>query len=282
MKKILGDNPIFGVNHAGRGEQLYREKNLDNAVAIIQEAAEQNFDAFMVSPHNDLPSLTQKFNNGKIPLPLCIVWPYPHSLNEELVSLGYRKFLSKRIDFGIIYEAIYNISVLFLNKKNKIRLVKTFSSLVKSDLQFYIKTQDVKYIALHNVLYDLLLASGNKDLLIQYIRAVQSLGFKPILLTQNLNRAVEEDFTYGEAILCGSLNPSGFMMDSPYEDIVPNLRKYRTAGNELWAMQIMASGKISIQEVINSQVLEQVDGVVYATTKKERVINFATFAKGFK
>jgi hypothetical protein len=276
LLKILGDNPFFGVNHAGKGRELYINQNLSVASEVITEARDQNFDIFMVSPHEELPELSEFFENGQIPLPLCVVWPYPHKLNQELVKLGYRKFIMQNVSLKNSGEILHNIFSILLSRTKNLKASGIIKNMLESEINTSFEKQNIKYFALHNIIYDLLLAAGNKSLLVEFTNAVVSLGFQPVLLTQNISKAIKDEFYVEGAVLCGSFNLRSFMMDESYEETGKKIDKFRMAGGTFWAMQILASGTLAMDELITNNFFERLDGSVYATTKKERIANFAS------
>lgn len=276
MLKILGDNPFFGVNHAGKGRDLYINQNLSVASEVITEARNQNFDAFMVSPHEDLSELSDYFENSKIPLPLCVVWPYPHKLNQDLVKLGYRKFIMQNVALKNYGEILYNIFSILLSRTQNIKASGVIKNMLEREINIHFKEQNIKYLALHNIIYDMLLAAGNKSLLVEFTNAVLSLGFQPVFLTQNISKAIKDEFYVEGTILCGSFNLRSFMMDESYDNTGKNIDKFRKSGGTFWAMQILASGMLDLDELNAKSFFARLDGSVYATTKKERIANFAS------
>ena len=63
----------------------------------------------------------------------------------------------------------------------------------------------------------------------------------------------------------------------------PNLREIEKAvlnnqhnsTKKLWAMQILASGNIDAEQALKDPLLKNFDGILYATTQKNRIINFS-------
>ena len=69
------------------------------------------------------------------------------------------------------------------------------------------------------------------------------------------------------------------MMDSKLEDTNRIIQKWKEKGINFWAMQLFASGKNDFDSFISGLQLQNFEGLVYGTSKKERVFDFANKIK---
>jgi hypothetical protein len=283
MKFILGDNPFFGVNHrVGSKKLLDVQYRFENASNVIQEAALNDFDSIMVATHPnyvDLLDLADKSLSDidKI-FNLNLMVPYPHSINDILHNSGYYG-LFKAFSKGKVFEYVLAcLRFLFGNKKKLYSLI--FMSIIDIELKKIGHLQNFKleYVSLHNVIADILIGSKNIEILEGFVNAVYKFGYKPVVISQNpvhlLNLKFDKPF-----VRCFTYNSNGYMVNPNLEEVNKSVINYNTECGELWAMQILASGSIEPHVAFENAILSKFNGIIYATTKKERIVDFLTEAK---
>lgn len=279
MKIILGDNPFFNVNHRTGGKKTSTDTSpFETATEVMSEAVKNSIDTLMLSDYETAPKLLSKFSaeNPRSRIQIALVIPYPHTINNLISSHGYfgalKSLMSNNL-FGIL------LGLLMTPFTGTAGLyAKIFESYIKLQLKKYdILNVDTRYVCLHNVVVDLLLANQRSDILISFIKAVRRIDREPVLITQNISRLVSMlgDKSY---TVCGSYNLNGFMTNPSRHEVlqaIENNREY----TKYWAMQILASGAIQPQRALKDKGLLQFDAILYATSNPSRVKEFSTLVR---
>jgi hypothetical protein len=277
MKVLLGDNPFFGVNHKVGSKQLAEESfRFAQAVEVLSEAERLGFDRLMITNHPTIKSLLDLTDASELSnLRLAFVLPYPHKYNDLVAKKGYLglvKYLSKG-NFGYL---VFNIHKLFKFRRAQDHIVNMITNAELASLAKH--RSKVEYVCLHNILVDIYVASGNVSALEAFIVHVKKLGLKPVLITQNLlalNKVLRIKTGY---TICFSYNPLGYMVNPSIDLVDEFLAKAAQPIPELWAMQIMGSGVVGLDDALeNTSTKKNISGILYATTKKERIAEL--FAK---
>ena len=271
MKIILGDNPFFDINHNTGGSDLGFQYDIMDTV--IAEYIKHKNPLVMLSDHlefhDELFKILNKYKGED--LSLALLAPVPHTINALVASGGYRA-LFKNIG---LKSAIIGAPGLICHLLNLTRLSSFF---YKFSIKHYIKHQlkpylsnniNVSHFGIHNVFADMLLASNNTSILNSFIGAVEDLGLSPIILTQNIGAFLELKGLH-QCIICGSVNPLGYMM-SPSKKVSENVIKSNKYNHTIWAMQILAGGSVKLNDSLKYLNNLNLNSIVYATSKKDRI-----------
>ena len=271
MKIILGDNPFFDINHNTGGSDLGFQYDIMDTV--VAEYIKHKNPLVMLSDHlefhDELFKILNKYKGED--LSLALLAPVPHTINALVASGGYRA-LFKNIG---LKSAIIGAPGLICHLLNLTRLSSFF---YKFSIKHYIKRQlkpylsnniNVSHFGIHNVFADMLLASNNTSILNSFIDAVEDLGLSPIILTQNIGAFLELKGLH-QCIICGSVNPLGYMM-SPSKKVSENAIKLNKYNHTIWAMQILAGGSIKLNDSLKYLNNLNLNSIVYATSKKNRI-----------
>ena len=253
-KLVLGDNPFFAISHLAprkSAEYLESESLFDDAVCIIRKARAIGIDTFMVSTHADTQMLLEAAGYGHTPdLPeICLVVPNVHKVNEQAVSSGV---------FGAILAQVKNVTKLAFSVKQMYR------SLVMADISF----PEVRYVALHNVVVDLLIGLRAASVLKVFCALTRWAGYRPVLITLNPMRLLELNVKC--AAVCCYHNVLQYNVCSPSEEVTERFRQSR-AVDEIWAMGIVASGAVSNEQLARDLCIHKFDRALVASSKLERI-----------
>jgi hypothetical protein len=254
-KLILGDNPFFGISHLKPGKSegyLQDEARWENAAEIIKAAPESGLDVFMVSTHKETPDLLKKAGYDlESSLPdLCLVVPNVHSANEKAASQGIVGALKSQFAGGLTWS--------------KLRPRFLYERAVLGG----VASTKIKYVALHNVVVDLLLGLRAKFAISLFCRATRFFGYKPVLITLNPVQLMKLNVNC-EAICC-YYNLNGYNVCDDPEALLNSFEKQAYV-SELWAMGVVASGAIPFDRVAKDPVLKNFTRVILASSKHERI-----------
>ena len=278
MKIILGDNQFFGVNHFDLEKGATTKLKFDTTKKIevfINDSLEIGLDGFMINSNEKGYEIinTSKFDNTK---EIHYSIPYPHKYASMVNETGMMSL------FGHI---IKNTSFI-KNLLGGIKLVATQN--LKSVTPLAINLEVPKnlkkgsYIYMQNIITDLLLGIGRGDILIEFIKSVSNMGYKPGIITLNpimfdkLLKNEQEANWLKDLVVCFNINKEGFNVFpslNNVEDLIKSRPKYQLMG-----MSIFASGAANIPHSIDYINKLKLDYVVFGSSRLENIkSNFELF-----
>ena len=195
--------------------------------------------------------------------------PYPHkyaNLVNEKGMLSLFKYCYE--ESSIINNIIPGLKLLFT--RNLKHMVKP-----AIDLEVPKNLKKGSYVYMQNIITDLLLGMGRGDILIEYIKAVVKMGYKPGIITLNpimFNNLLKEELNskwLKHLIVCFNINKEGFNVFpslQKVEELVRSKPKYKLMG-----MSIFASGAANIPSSIDYIKQLNLDYVVFGSSRIENV-----------
>lgn len=271
MKIILGDNQYFGVNHFDleKGEKTkLKFDTVSKIESFINNSLSIGMDGFMINSNEKGYHLisSKQFDNSK---EIHYSIPYPHKyanmVNENgmlsLLKYGFKKS-------SLINNIIGGVKLLLTrNLKHMIPLVL--------NLEVPKNLKKGNYIYMQNVITDLLLGMGRGDIILEYIKAVLKLGYKPGIITLNpimLNNLLNKELNskyFKHLIVCFNINKEGFNVFPSLrkvEELVRSKPKYKLMG-----MSIFASGAANIPLSIDYIKQLNLDYIVFGTSRLKNI-----------
>tara|TARA_B100000963_G_scaffold334365_1_gene327515 strand:+ start:2376 stop:3212 length:837 start_codon:yes stop_codon:yes gene_type:complete len=271
MKVIIGDNPFFGVNHKIGSKALEDESiRFKQALEVLTEAKNFNCSNLMITNHPNISKFLDLIDRNNLSeLELAFIAPYPHKYNDLVAKEGYLG-LAKHLLAGNFKYIISNFYKFFDFKRTQDHIVRMVCNSELESLGAH--KSKVRYMCLHNILVDMYVASGNYRALEAFVHHVNDLGLEPVLITQNIVALTKIMRINKGYTICFSYNAAGYMVN-PSINIVDNfLDEESTSLPNLWAMQIMGSGAVNLNDALSKVFAKnKFSGILYATTKKERV-----------
>tara|TARA_B110000091_G_scaffold131596_1_gene141034 strand:- start:370 stop:1215 length:846 start_codon:yes stop_codon:yes gene_type:complete len=271
MKIILGDNQFFGVNHFDLNKGEKTKLKFDTKLKIesfIKDSLEIGLDGFMINSNDigyDIISGCE-FDNSK---ETHYSIPYPHK---------YASMINEKGMISLLRYVIKNTSFI-KNIIGGIKLISTQNLRSITPLALDLEVpKDLKkgsYIHLQNIITDLLIGMGRGDILIEFIKYVVKMGYKPGIIT--LNPIMLDNFLKNEKdtiwlkdlIVCFNINKEGFnvfpSLDS-VECFIESRPKYKLMG-----MSVFASGASNIPESVKYIKKLNLDYVVFGSSKIENI-----------
>ena len=181
MKILLGDNQFFGVNHFDleKGEKSKLKFDTTKKIgSFINDSLEIGLDGFMINSNEKGYEIinTCEFDNTK---EIHYSIPYPHK---------YASMVNENGMMSLFWHLIQNTSFL----KNLIGGIKLITNQdLKSITPLALNLEVPKnlkkgsYIYMQNIITDLLLGMGRGDILVEFIKSVSNMGYKPGVITLN-------------------------------------------------------------------------------------------------
>ena len=271
MKIILGDNQFFGINHFDlkKGEETKIKFNtIEKIEAFIKDSLKIGLDGFMINSNEKGYELV---NNSKFNRFTEIHYsiPYPHK---------YASMVNENGMLSLFKHLVKNTS-LTKNIIGGLRLVATQNLKTIAPLAINLEVpKNLKkgsYVFMQNIITDLLLGMGRGDILLEFIKSVVKLGYKPGIITLNpimfdkLLDNEKEAKWLKDLIVCFNINKEGFnvfpSLDS-VESFIDSKPKYKLMG-----MSIFASGAANIPQSIIYIKKLKLDYVVFGSSRLENI-----------
>jgi hypothetical protein len=251
MEKVLfGDNQFFAVSHLSDEKsraQSIRFKDNSAIIHVLDEAIESGIHTFMCTTHDRIAEIckhirdnAQSYKNFKI-YP-CM--PYAHKYANAVTELGYIGTLKQYLP-GNIFTALAKGSMAFVGK-DYIKMMELF---IDAEMKMF-KGINTPVIFIQNVMVDLLLGLGIKEIFVEYERYIRKkYKAEPGYITMNLPLLLNvlEAVGIRNPIICSSINKIGFRMSGGIEIYEKTLREreFRPI-----AMQVLAAGALGPEEAI--------------------------------
>ena len=280
MKIILGDNQFFGINHFDleKGEKTKLKFDSTKKIeAFINDSLDIGLDGFMINSNERGYEIV---NSSKFDLTKEIHYsiPYPHKYASMVNENGMMS----------LFEHVIKNTSLIKNIIGGVKLVATqnLKSITPLALNLEVPKNLKKgsYVYMQNIITDLLLGMGRGDILVEFIKSVYNMGYKPGIITLNpimfdkLLKNEQEAEWLKDLIVCFNINKEGFNVFPSLdfvEDFIESSPKYKLMG-----MSIFASGASNIPKSINYIKKLKLDYIVFGSSRLENIkSNFHLFNK---
>jgi len=271
MKIILGDNQFFGVNHFDlrKGEEIRGKfKTAKSIETFINSAMEVGLDGFMINSNETGYKTIETgcFDNKK---EIHYSIPYPHK---------YANMVNEGGMISLLRHVVSNTSLI----RNLIGGVKlAFTRDLKSvahqtiDIEIPKNLRKGSFVYLQNIVTDLLVGLGRGDLLVEFIRCVRQLGYRPGLITLNpvlvdrILKSMMSEERLGRLILCFNINREGFNVFPCQRSVVDFINS--RPSYQLMGMSIFASGAGNIPKSVDYIRELELDYVVFGSSRIENI-----------
>ena len=252
---IFGDNQFFGINHMSEDKaqaQYERFRSVDAIIDVIDIAYDSGIRAFMFNTHDLVKDICDHFRNNSsryADLKLYVSMPYAHKYASAVADKGIFGALKDTIITGS--SAMDVVSMLTKGSFSLFEkdMLKVAQILVDIEMKMF-RDLDVKVIFIQNIVTDLLLGFGIKEVFASFAGHIRDkYGAEPGFVTLNLPRLVEFLLACGieNPVVCSAINKAGYFMNPNIETYEKTLRekKFRPM-----AMSILASGAVKPEEAV--------------------------------
>ena len=276
---IFGDNQFFGINHWSQEKaQALAEKyfNLQNVFRTYDAAFECGIRAVMLNSNVRAREICDYFrkNSSKYDQ---ISWypsiPYPHKYADLVAEKGMLNALS-----DVLFSNNSAVGALgMLAKGGMAAFQKDIVALMKMlvDVEFRMFAGlNVKVLFLQNVIADLLLGYGAKDLFRSFCDYVRE-KYKtvPGFITQNLPYMKRKLAEWGidEVVVSSSINKIGYLMSPSVEAYLETIRDNDPEKYPLMALCPLASGAIPAKEAFPFINGLNIQSVVFGSSSENNI-----------
>jgi hypothetical protein len=273
MERILfGDNQFFAVNHISDEKarvQSIRFKDDQAILKTLDDAIAAGIKTFMCTTHDRITNICdyirkhpEKYEGFKI-YP-CM--PYAHKYANAVTEIGIVGALKEFVP-GSMFGSLFKGGMAFLSKD----YFSMMELMIDAEMKMF-KGIDTPNIFLQNVITDLLLGMGMKDVFKAYHAYIRKkydaeAGF----ITMNMPKLITmlEEAGIENPTICTSINKINFRMaggKQAYENIL------KTKKMKVIAMQVLAAGAISPTEAIDYVCsLPNVQSILFGASSKANI-----------
>lgn len=278
-KIIFGDNQFFGINHMSQEKaQQLAEKfhDLYNIIRVYDYAYEAGIRGIMLNSNDRALDICNYFKSNEKKYH-DLTWypsiPYPHK---------YANLISEKGIFPTINEILFKENTIFgafsmmakggsaLINKDAIKLMQM---LIDAEMKIF-KGLNVRVIFLQNIITDLILGFGIREIFYEYCNYIRS-KYKviPGLITQNLPilKAKLEEWGIEGVVICASINKIGYLMSPGIDEYILTLESNDPEKYQIMAMSSLASGAISPKEAYTFLNQQNIQSVVFGASSKDHI-----------
>lgn len=278
-KIVFGDNQFFGINHMSqeKAQQLSEQFfDIKNIFRVYDIAIECGIDAIMLNSNQRAVEICEHFKRYESKYS-HLKWypsiPYPHKYANMVAEKGILPAIndilfSNNTASGALGMIVKGGSALV--SKDAIKLMQM---LIDIEVKMF-KGLDVKVVFLQNIITDLMLGYGIKEIFEEYCEYVRKKhNVIPGFITVNLPYCLKklEEWNIKDVVVCASINKIGFTMSPNVETYEEVLRKNNSDNYQIMAMSTLASGAISPKEAYNYINNQNIQSVVFGASSQKHI-----------
>ncbi|HUW19282.1 MAG TPA: hypothetical protein VMW16_08275 [Sedimentisphaerales bacterium] len=274
---ILGDNQFFGVSHMSEEKGMARAvrfQNINEIIGILDTAYECGIHAFTFSTHERVKLLCDHFRANPqkyADLRLYPALPYAHKyanlVNEKGIIGAVKDVVIADSTAGQMAGMMVRGGAV-LWKQDPIEIMKL---LIDAEMKMF-RGLNVKAIFLQNIVTDLLLGFGWKDIFRSFAAYIdKKYGVRAGFMTLNMPRLVDFLLASGieDPIVCSAINKVGFQMNP---DVASYEQTLQCRPFQAMAMSVMAAGAISPKVAIEYVAgLKNVKSILFGASTRAHV-----------
>lgn len=278
-KVVFGDNQFFGINHRSqdKAEELAKKfSDINNIFEVYDNAFDCGVKAVMLNSNDRAKEITEFFREHKDKYG-HLTWypsiPYPHKYANMVAEKGImptmNEILFKGNTTGGVLGMIGKGATAVFTKD----MMKMMEMLIDVEYRMF-KGLDVKVLFLQNVITDLLLGYGIKEVFQRYCDFIRKkYNVLPGFITLNMPylRNKLEEWGIEEVVICSSINVAGFNMNPSKEEYERVIAANDSSKYQLMAMNVLASGSISPEESYNYINDLNLQSVVFGASSKGHI-----------
>jgi hypothetical protein len=273
MERILfGDNQFFAVNHISDEKsraQSIKFKEDKTILDTIDIARDLGTETFMCTTHDRIINICEmvrqdpeKYKNFSI-LP-CM--PYAHKYANAVTELGIVGTIQQYVP-GNFFGTMFKGGLAVMSKD----YISIMELMVDAEMKMF-KKINTPVIFLQNVVTDLLLGLGMKDILKAYHDyVIKKYNVEPGFITMNMPKLLTmlESVGIENPIICSSINKAGFRMSGGMEIYEKTLREKQVRAI---AMQVLGGGAIPAREALEYVCnLPNVSSILFGASSKQNI-----------
>ena len=252
MEKVLfGDNQFFAVSHLSDEKsraQSIRFKENGAIIQVLDQVIELGMHTFMCTTHDRIAEICDHIrdNPGQYKdFKIFPCMPYAHKYANAVTELGYLGALRQYLP-GNIFTTLAKGGMAFVGKD----FMKMMELLIDAEMKMF-KKIDTPVIFIQNVMVDLILGLGMKEVFVEYDQYIRKkYKAEPGYITMNLPLLLDtlESVGIANPVICSSINKIGFRMSGGiqlYERTISE-GKFRPIAMQVLAAVICCDRRCSV------------------------------------
>jgi hypothetical protein len=278
-KIVFGDNQFFGINHMSQDKaQQLSEKfhDLKNVFKVYDVAIELGIKAIMLNSNDRSSEICDYFRNNQNKYG-HINWypsiPYPHKYANLVAEKGIFPALNDILFSNVRGKDLVGILINGGSALLTKDMIKVMYLLIDLELKMF-RGLNVKVIFLQNVITDLLLGFGIKEVFLEYCNYVRKkYNVIPGFTTVNLPFCLKKFQEWGidKVVVCSSINKIGFTMSPSVIDYEKVIRENDPTEFQIMAMSVLASGAILPNEAFDYIKAQNIQSVVFGASSHKNI-----------
>lgn len=276
---VFGDNQFFGINHMSQEKaQQLAEKffDIENIYNVYRLAFDAGVRGVMLNSNDRAKEICEHFRDNASQYP-ALHWypsiPYPHK---------YANLVAEKGIFPAINEVLFKDNsarkVMGMITKGSAAVVtkdavKLMQLLIDVEMKMF-KGLDVKVVFLQNIITDLILGYGLKDIFSEYCEYIRKkYDALPGLITQNMPYLKQkfEEWGITKVVICASYNKIGYLMSPDVESYEKAAQQNNPEDYQLMAMSTLASGAVPAREAYDFINRQRLQSVVFGASSKRNI-----------
>lgn len=278
-KIVFGDNQFFGINHMSqeKAQQLAETFfDINNIFRVYNMAFEAGIKGVMLNSNDRAKDICTYFRENKSKYK-DITWypsiPYPHKYANMIAEKGILPAINE-----VLFKDNSALGVFGMMAKGGMAVlgrdaIKMMQMLIDLEMRTF-KGLDVRVVFLQNIVTDLILGYGVKDVFAEYCDYIRKkYNAMPGLITQNMPYLIGKLNEWGikEVVICTSFNKIGYLMSPNVESYVDVAKINDPDDYQIMAMSTLASGAIPAKDAYEFINRQNIQSVVFGASGKGNI-----------
>jgi len=275
---IFGDNQFFGINHMSeeKAQALSeRFKDLKAITDVMDIAYDCGIRAFMLNTNERAMEICDYIRSNISRYPDIRFYPsmpyahkYANAVAEKGIFGALKDTLMADSSAGEIIGMLTKGGASLFEKD----MIKVMQLLVDIEMKIF-RNLNVKVIFLQNIVTDLLLGFGVKDIFRAFAEYIEEkYSVKAGFVTMNMPRLVNFLIDCGieNPVVCSSINKAGYFMNPGIDAYEKTLKR---EDFQPIAMSVLASGAVPPSEAIEYVCSKPaIKGIVFGASSKKHIV----------
>lgn len=278
-KVILGDNQFFGINHRSQEkaeEMLKRFGNIENIFEVYDNAFDCGVKAVMLNSNEKAIAICDRFRENKSKYGE-IAWypsiPYAYKYANMVNELGIFPAINETIFKGNSAKGVLGMISKGVTMAVTKDAMKMMEMLIDVEYKMF-RDLNVKVFFLQNIITDLILGYDIKEVFehfCDYIRKKYKVTPGFVTLNMPYLKSKFEEWGIEDVVICTSINAAGFNMHPSKEEYDKVIAANDPSKYQLMAMNVLASGSISVKESFDYINSLNIQSVVFGASSKGHI-----------
>jgi hypothetical protein len=283
MERILfGDNQFFGVNHVSDEKsraQMMKFKEDKTILRTIDIAREEGVNTFMCTTHDRIGNICDLIRQDADKYKGFNIYPcmpYAHKYANAVTELGIVGTLKQYVP-GNFFGSLFKGGIAFVSKD----YMAMMELLIDAEMKMF-KGINTPVIFIQNVLTDLIMGLGMKDVLKEYHEyIIKKHNAEPAYITMNMPMLLDMLNSVGikNPIICSSINIDGFRMSGGKELYEHTLK---TREVRAVAMQVLSGGATPVKQALEYVCgLPKIESILFGASSRGNIHETVSLIKQF-